>query len=134
MAFSNLRGESSIEDRMAHIAEELLSLKKSLARRGASAFDDTRESAADLYADMRDRFTEALPFMRKRAHAVELAARNNPATATAVGLVVVGLLVTLLLAAAQAASRRPSLLVVRSVELIGREVLLRPRRRAPLPG
>jgi ElaB/YqjD/DUF883 family membrane-anchored ribosome-binding protein len=96
MAFPDMRG-GDIEDQVTRLAGELSSLKKLLAKHGASAYDDTSQSASDLYSDMRDRFTEALPFMRKRAHAVEQVARNNPATAAAVGLVVVGLLVTLLL-------------------------------------
>jgi ElaB/YqjD/DUF883 family membrane-anchored ribosome-binding protein len=96
MAFPDLRG-GDLEHQVTRLAGELSSLRKLLAKHGAGAYDDTRETASDLYSDLRDRFTEALPFMRRRAHAVEEVARNNPATAAAVGLVVVGLLVTLLL-------------------------------------
>ena len=116
---------------MAQLAKELSSLKKSLSRRGASAYDDTRDTASDLYGELRDRFTEALPFMRKRAHAVEQVARDNPATAAAVGPGR-GRPAGDDAARAQAASRRQ--LVVRSVELIRREVLPAAARRAPLPG
>lgn len=98
MAFPNFRGGGDLEEQVARLTAELTSLKNALARNGASAYEDTRETASDLYAGMRDRFQEALPLVRKRAQAVEQVARDNPgATAAAVGLVVVGLLVTLLL-------------------------------------
>jgi ElaB/YqjD/DUF883 family membrane-anchored ribosome-binding protein len=98
-SFSKLRGdlEGDLEDQVARLTKELSSLKKSLAKRGASAYEDTRDTASDLYGELWDRFSESLPFMRKRARAVEKVARDNPATAAAVGLIVVGLLVTLLM-------------------------------------
>ena len=97
-SFSRLRGdiEGDLEDQVARLTKELSSLKKSLSKRGASAYDDTRETASDLYGELRDRFVDALPLVRKRAHAAEQVARDNPATAAVVGLVVVGLLFTML--------------------------------------
>ena len=71
-------------------------LKKAVSKRGASAYQDTREAASDVYSEVWDRFSESLPAMRKRARAAEQVARDNPATAAVVGLAVVGLLVTLL--------------------------------------
>jgi ElaB/YqjD/DUF883 family membrane-anchored ribosome-binding protein len=96
--FSRLRGdiEGDLEDQVARLTKELSSLKKSLSRHGASAYEDTRDTASDLYGELRDRFSETLPYMRKRARAAEQAAKDHPATAAAVGLIVVGLLVTLL--------------------------------------
>jgi ElaB/YqjD/DUF883 family membrane-anchored ribosome-binding protein len=97
-SFSKLRGdiEDDLEEQVARLTKEISSLKKALSKRGAIAYEDTRESASDLYGELWDRFSEALPFMRKRARAAEQVARDNPATAAVVGLVVVGLLVTLL--------------------------------------
>ncbi len=94
--FSRLRGDGDLEDQVARLSKELSSLKKSLSKRGASAYEDTRDTASDLYDELRERFSEALPYMRKRAHAAERVAKDHPATAAAVGLIVVGLLVTLL--------------------------------------
>ena len=96
--FSRLRGdiEGDLEDQVARLTKELSSLKKSLSKRGASAYEDTRDTASDLYGELRERFSETLPYMRKRAHDVERAAKDHPATAAAVGLIVVALLVTLL--------------------------------------
>lgn len=95
-AFSRFRGEDDLEAQVAHLAKEMSALKKSLSKRGSGVYDDASDAAADIYSELRDRFTDALPMMRKRAHAAEQVARDHPATAAIVGLVVVGLLVTML--------------------------------------
>jgi ElaB/YqjD/DUF883 family membrane-anchored ribosome-binding protein len=95
-AFSRFRGEDDLEAQVAHLAKEMSVLKKSLSKRGSGVYDDASDSAADIYSELRDRFSDALPMMRKRAHAAEQVARDHPATAAVVGLVVVGLLVTML--------------------------------------
>lgn len=95
---SKMRGdiESDLEDQVARLSKELNTLKKAVSKRGASAYQDTREAASDVYGEVWDRVAESLPAMRKRARAAERVARDNPATAAVVGLAVVGLLVTLL--------------------------------------
>ena len=97
-AFSRFRGdvEDDLEAQVAHLAKEMSALKKSLSRHGSDAYDDARDTAADLYGEFRERFSDALPMMRKRARAAEKIAHDHPATAAVVGLVVVGLLVTML--------------------------------------
>lgn len=89
--------EDDLEAQVARLSKELASLRKSLGKRGASVYADGREGASDLYEDVRERLVEALPMVRRKAHAVERAAKDNPATAAAVGLVVLGLLATMLL-------------------------------------
>jgi ElaB/YqjD/DUF883 family membrane-anchored ribosome-binding protein len=95
-AFSRFRGEDDLEAQVAHLAKEMSALKKSLSKRGSGVYDDASDAAADIYSELRDRFSDALPMMRKRAHAAEQVASDHPATAAVVGLVVVGLLVTML--------------------------------------
>lgn len=95
-AFSRFRGEDDLEARLAYLTKEMSSLKKALSRRGADAYDDARDTAGDLYSDLRERFSEALPVVSKRARDVGEVARHHPATAAVVGLAVVGLLATLL--------------------------------------
>ena len=95
-AFSRFRGEHDLEAQVAHLAKEMSALKKSLSKRGSGVYDDAGDAAADIYSELRDRFSDALPMVRKRAHAAEQVARDHPATAAVVGLVVVGLLVTML--------------------------------------
>ena len=95
---SKLRGdvEDNLNEQVAQLSKELASLKKSLSKRGARAYEDTRETASDVYGELWDKFSETMPAVRKRARAAEQVARDNPATAAVVGLAVVGLLVTLL--------------------------------------
>ena len=97
-SFSKIRSdiEGDLEDQIARLSKELSSLKKSLSKRGAVAYEDTRESASELYSDVWDRVQDALPVVRKRAREAEKLAKDNPATAAAVGLVIVGLVLTLL--------------------------------------
>jgi len=95
-AFSRLRGEDDLEAQVAHLAREMSVLKKSLSKRGSDVYDDARDTAGDFYGDLRDRLSDALPMMRKRTRAAGEVARDHPATAAVVGLVVVGLLVTML--------------------------------------
>ncbi len=95
---SKLRGnaEDSLHDQVAQLTKELASLKKSVSKRGAKAYEGTRDTASEVYGELWDRFSETMPAVRKQARAAEKAARENPATAAFVGLAVVGLLVTLL--------------------------------------
>ncbi|HEY6632629.1 MAG TPA: hypothetical protein VIZ90_14335 [Rhizobiaceae bacterium] len=93
--FSRFRGEDDLEARLAYLTKEMASVKKAISRRGADAYDGARDTAADLYSDLRDRFSEALPVVSRRARDVGEVARHHPATAAVVGIVVVGLLATL---------------------------------------
>jgi ElaB/YqjD/DUF883 family membrane-anchored ribosome-binding protein len=98
-AFSRFRGdiEDDLEAQVARLTREMTSLKKSIGKRGGSAYDDARDTASDFYSDLRDRFTDVLPMARRRAKAAEQVVRDNPnVTAAVVGLAVVGLLVTML--------------------------------------
>ena len=95
-AFSRFRGDDDLEAQVAHLAKEMSSLKKALSKRSSDAYDDARDTAADLYGELRDRFGAALPVVQKRARAAGEVARDHPATAAVVGLIVVGLLVTML--------------------------------------
>ena len=95
-AFSRFRGDDDLEAQVARLSKEIAALKKTLSKRGSDVYDDARDAGADLYSELRDRFTDALPMVRRRAHAAEQVARDHPATAAVVGLLVVGLLVTML--------------------------------------
>jgi ElaB/YqjD/DUF883 family membrane-anchored ribosome-binding protein len=94
--FSRFRGEDDLEARLAYLSKEMSSLKKALSRRSADVYDDARESAGDLYSDLRDRFSEAMPIVGRHARAAGEVARGHPATAAVVGLAVVGLLAAML--------------------------------------
>lgn len=98
MARASLRDDlvESLESQVDSLRKEIASLRRTMGKRGARAYDDASETASALYEDLAERWYEALPGLRKRAKEVEQQAKDNPATAAAVALVVVGLLATLL--------------------------------------
>ncbi|MGB3390144.1 MAG: hypothetical protein WBA88_19415 [Pseudaminobacter sp.] len=96
--FSRLRGhlEDDLETQVSRLSREVSSLKKALAKRGAAAYEDTRDSASDIYEDVMERLSDTMPDLAKQSRAVRQAARDNPVAATVIGIAVVGLLVGLL--------------------------------------
>ena len=94
--FSNL-SDLDLDKQVAALSRQLNDLAKVLAKRGDAYYEDGREVASDYYSQLAERLDEALPAIRRRGRALERTARDHPATAAAVGLVVVGLLAGLLL-------------------------------------
>lgn len=93
--FSHLN-DIDLEKEVQTLSRELASLKRAVSKRGGAYYDGGREAAWDLYSDVADRIGDALPSIRKRARALETTARDHPATAATVGLVVLGLVATLI--------------------------------------
>ena len=85
-----------LDKRVAVLSKELAALRKVVAKRGGAYYEDGRDAASDYYAQLADRISDALPAIRKQGRAIERTARDHPATAAAVGLVVVGLVASLL--------------------------------------
>jgi ElaB/YqjD/DUF883 family membrane-anchored ribosome-binding protein len=96
--FSRFRDdiEEDLEDQVVRLRREVSTLRKALSKRGATAYEDTRDSASDLYDDIVSRLNDALPHIGRQSRAVRQAARDNPVAATVVGVAVVGLLIGLL--------------------------------------
>ncbi len=84
-----------LEQQVAALSKELAGLKRTVARRGGGYYEDGRDLAVDTYSDLAERVSHSLPYFRKRARMVEATARDHPAAAAAVGLVVLGLIATL---------------------------------------
>lgn len=94
---SKLRGmEEDLEDQVATLTRELAALRKTVSKRGANAYQSTRDSASDMYAELWDLIAEAVPAVRKRARAAERVARDNPATTALLGIAVLGIAAALL--------------------------------------
>jgi len=95
---SDLRDDlaESLEAQVEALRREIAGLRKNLSKRGRVAYADASDTAEALYGDLAERWAEAAPHVRKRAKQVEQTARDNPAAAAAVGLVVVGLLAAML--------------------------------------
>ena len=86
-----------LDKRVAVLSKELAALRKAVAKRGGAYYEDGRDAASDYYGQLADRISDALPAIRKQGKAIEKTARDHPATTAAVGLVVVGLVASLLL-------------------------------------
>ncbi|AZO08302.1 MULTISPECIES: DUF883 family protein [unclassified Mesorhizobium] len=95
-SFSSL-SDLDLDKQIASLSRQLTDLRSALARRGDAYYDDGRAAASDYYSELAERLHDALPAIRRRGSALERTARDHPATAAAVGLVVVGLLAGLLL-------------------------------------
>jgi hypothetical protein len=87
---------------IALLRKEMATLSRSAAKRGASAYRDTRDEAGDLYGEIVERVSDALPVIRKRAHDLEETIRANPQRTVAV----VGLAALAVAAVALFGSRR----------------------------
>ena len=95
---SDLRDDlvESLEAQVDALRKEVSGLRKNFSKRGRAAYADASDAAESVYEDIAQRWAEAAPHLRKRAKLVEQSARDNPAAAAAVGLVVVGLLTAML--------------------------------------
>ncbi len=98
MAFPRFSDDlsSDLEDQVARLQKEVRVLRKALGKRGAAAYDHSKDAAADFYEEMADRMADAWPVVQKQSQAVRRAASDHPVTTAVVGLAVVGLLVGLL--------------------------------------
>lgn len=96
MALFSDMTDTDIEKQIATLSKELTALKKAASKRGSSYFEEGRQAAWDTYSDLAERIGEHMPELKKRARAIEGTARQHPASAAAVGLVVAGLVVAML--------------------------------------
>lgn len=88
--------QSHLEDQIAHLTRQVASLTKAMSKRGAGAYSETRDDAAEFYGDMIERFSDALPAMSRQAHLARKTVNDNPVAAAVVGVAVLGLLFSLL--------------------------------------
>ncbi|MCV3209893.1 hypothetical protein OHD62_18805 [Mesorhizobium sp. YC-39] len=95
-SLSNL-SDIDLEKQVAALSRELAALRKAVSRRGGAYYEDGRDAASDYYSHLAGYLGDALPAIRKQGRVIEKTARDHPATAAAVGLVVVGLVASLLL-------------------------------------
>ncbi|CAN7700517.1 hypothetical protein [Mesorhizobium sp. LjNodule214] len=97
MASLSSLSDLDLDKQVAALSRELAALRKTVARQGGAYYEDGRDAASNYYSELAGRLTEALPAIRNKGRAIERTARNHPATAAAVGLVVIGLIASLVL-------------------------------------
>lgn len=101
-SFSSL-SDKDLEKQVAQLTKELASLKKQLSKRGHHYYEEGREALADYrdtisdyYDEISGRIGDHMPDIRRKARVIENTAREHPAAAAAVGLIVIGLAASLL--------------------------------------
>ncbi len=96
--FSRLRDDYApdMEDQIARLQKEVSSLRKTMGKRGASAYEGTRDSALDLYDDLADRIADLMPHVRNRSRAMGRVASDHPVATTMIGIAVIGLAIGML--------------------------------------
>lgn len=96
-SFTKLRDElqDDLQDQIARLSKEVAALRKSVSKRGVSAYGEARDSAAETYDELISRLSDAMPEIRRQSRVVHKAARDNPMTTAIVAAGVVGLLVSL---------------------------------------
>ncbi|MBX9453816.1 MAG: hypothetical protein KL801_18665 [Mesorhizobium sp.] len=100
--FSRYQSSLDLHKEIGALRKEVAALGKAASRQGSSAYRDTRDQASDLYAELAERVSDALPVIRRRAHDFEETIRANPTRTVAV----VGLVALTVAAAAILGSRR----------------------------
>ncbi|MBZ9678966.1 hypothetical protein [Mesorhizobium sp. ES1-1] len=94
-SFSTL-SDIDLDKQVETLTRELAGLKKALAKRGGAYYQEGRDATLDTYSDIAERLRDAMPAIRKQGRVIEKSARDHPAAAAAVGLVVLGLAASLL--------------------------------------
>ncbi|MER9862727.1 hypothetical protein [Mesorhizobium sp. M0185] len=101
MASLSSISDTDLDKQVAALTREPATLKKAVLKRGGAFYEDGRDTASDYYSDITERLGDALPAIRRQGRAIEKTARDHPATAAAVGLVLVGLVASLFLGGRQ---------------------------------
>lgn len=86
----------SLQDQIASLADEVTHLRKTLRKQSRSAYKDAMHVSEDAAEWLKDQAAHALPEIRRSAHHLQKAARDNPAAAAglaAASLFVVGMAV-----------------------------------------
>jgi len=87
----------AIEAELDGIRHEIARLAGRASRLGEHAYGDTREWTHDFYDEVSERMSRFLPTARRGVRQAERVVRDNPgATAAVVGLVVIGLVASIL--------------------------------------
>ena len=86
-----------LEQQVADLRKEMSALQRVVARRGADFYEDAEDTVSKYLSDLASRVGPSLWGLRRQARSVERAAYDHPAVVATVGLVMVGLVASLLL-------------------------------------
>ena len=86
-----------LEQQVADLRKELGALSRSVARRGSDFYEDAGDGVSSLLSQLAGRVGPSLGGLRRQARTVERAAFDHPAVVATVGLVMIGLVASLVL-------------------------------------
>jgi len=86
-----------LEEQVAALRKDLGALKRAVARRGSSFYEDTGDRVSDYLSELSERFVPSMPDVRRQARAAGRMAYDHPAVVATVGLVLAGLVASFLL-------------------------------------
>lgn len=90
--FSNSGRSRSLSRQIDDLRDELADLAEAMSDRGSAAYKQTRRGANDLYGDIADSLSHAMPALRRQGRWMSREVKRNPApAAAAVGLVLLGI-------------------------------------------
>ncbi|MGB3503001.1 MAG: hypothetical protein WBA44_15370 [Mesorhizobium sp.] len=88
--------ESAISSQISALQKELKDLRKMAEKRGRQSYSEAHSQASDLADELRDVISDAGHRLGRHARGAGENMRNNPGTAAAVGLIVVGLVAAMM--------------------------------------
>lgn len=91
---SGFRGAVDASDELRSLRHQIAALQRALKKRGRAGWNAAEEEGAEIYDELRERLSEALPVVQRQAQAAGRFARDNSG-AIVVTAAVVGLLVAL---------------------------------------
>lgn len=88
MAFFSHRNDAfDLHDEVAALRKQMAALSRSVPKRGSAAWRETQAEASDLYDEIAERVSDALPAIRRGARGIEQTIRHNPVpVAAGIGL------------------------------------------------
>jgi hypothetical protein len=86
-----------LEQQVADLGKELSALKRTLARRSADFYGDAGDTVSNYLSDIAGRVTPTFGGLRRQTRSVQRVAYDHPAVVATVGLVVIGLVASLVL-------------------------------------
>ena len=96
-----------LEQQVADLRKEMSALGRVVAKRGGDFYDDAGDNVSTYLSHLAGRVGPSFTGWRRRARSVERAALDHPAVVATVGLVLIGLVASLVLRARSAPVPRP---------------------------
>jgi hypothetical protein len=86
-----------LQEQVAALRKDLGALKRAVARRGSSFYENAGDTVSDYFSELSERFVPSMSGVRRQARYAGRMAYDHPAVVATVGLIVVGLVASLLL-------------------------------------